>query len=574
MDRVKGEKEAIFEEVQNLTKYGKENNVLIEDYVMDIRGLERKNGELEEEVEAVHKKIESMKEYHSKEIRLITSQARQFVRDVNDYGVTGGGKDGSGQGHNKSGTLDLKSFRFDLGDTNLEINPAMNEYAQDTPEDLTSGKGQRSKSKRRSTGYGVGGHSVSSNPNARKIGSEKLKESSGVLVPTLQTENVVSGPGYENLRSEKGDFVLISRNEDKIKDFNILMLKELNLTSTTVLNLVSREITALLKKDSVYIQPFIQKADRREGTEFKYYIQVILKSLEEKDLRIKELITSEQELATMVLEYQKIFKCYEDLRRNTNQYCRNFSEKISADTTDVLSMCKGVTTEKLDTANWVKEKIETRYLTNIDSASKNMKKIICDMEAYTNQFEEFFSEAEPSMQGEISELKTLVQKFSDPSTENDNFVSVIDETQWDVKLDEIETGFSKKIGILVRSWDSVKAVLSLGIMRLRQGKRSGDLEIQKLKNLKDEDAGALEKEFIGKLSDGEMVTAELRNQIISKDQLVSERDGEIGFLLQEIENIKISLEDTYRTIDGLEGNIFAVKIGSNLWVRNFGGQRR
>jgi hypothetical protein len=227
-----------------------------------------------------------------------------------------------------------------------------------------------------------------------------------VLVPTLQTENVVSGPGYENLRSEKGDFVLISRNEDKIKDFNILMLKELNLNSTTILSLVSREIAAMLKKDSVYIQPFIQKADRREGTEFKYYIQVILKSLEEKDVRIKELITSEQELATMVLEYQKIFKCYEDLRRNTNEYCRNFSEKISADTTDVMAMCKGVTTEKLDTANWVKEKIEARYLTGIDSASKNMKKIIADMQDYTNQFEEINISDPEGLHPQISELKT------------------------------------------------------------------------------------------------------------------------------------------------------------------------
>lgn len=168
-----GEKEAIFEEIQNLKDYNKQNNALIEDYVMDIRNLERKNGELEEEVEAVHKKIESMKEYHSKEIRLITSQARQFIRDVNDYGVTGGVRDGNARDHNKSGTLDLKNFRFDLSDTNLEINPAMNEYVQDTPEDLTSGKGQRSKSKRRSTGYGVGGHSLSRDPNTRKVGSEK-----------------------------------------------------------------------------------------------------------------------------------------------------------------------------------------------------------------------------------------------------------------------------------------------------------------------------------------------------------------------------------------------------------------
>jgi hypothetical protein len=69
--------------------------------------------------------------------------------------------------------LDLRNFKFDLTDTNLEINQAMNEYAQDTPEDLTSGKGQGSKSKRRSTGYGVGGHSLSRDPNARKVGSEK-----------------------------------------------------------------------------------------------------------------------------------------------------------------------------------------------------------------------------------------------------------------------------------------------------------------------------------------------------------------------------------------------------------------
>jgi hypothetical protein len=170
---VLGEKEAIFEEIQNLKDYNKQNNALIEDYVMDIRNLERKNGELEEEVEAVHKKIESMKEYHSKEIRLITSQARQFIRDVNDYGVTGGVKDGNARDHNNSGTLDLRNFRFDLSDTNLEINQVMNEYAQDTPEDLTSGKGQGSKSKRRSTGYGVGGHSLSRDPNARKVGSEK-----------------------------------------------------------------------------------------------------------------------------------------------------------------------------------------------------------------------------------------------------------------------------------------------------------------------------------------------------------------------------------------------------------------
>jgi hypothetical protein len=129
-------------------------------------------------------------------------------------------------------------------------------------------------------------------------------------------------------------------------------------------------------------------------------------------------------------------------------------------------------------------------------------------------------------------------------------------------LDEIEAEFSKKIGIMVRSWDAVKAVLSLGIMKLRQGKRSGDLEIQKLKNHIDESSGAMEKQFIGKLSDGEMVIEELRKKLLEKDQVLGERDGEIDFLLKEIENIKISLEDTYRTIDGLEGNIFC----GQIWV--------
>lgn len=96
---------------------------------------------------------------------------------------------------------------------------------------------------------------------------------------------------------------------------------------------------------------------------------------------------------------------------------------------------------------------------------------------------------------------------------------------------------------MVRSWDAVKAVLSLGIMRLRQGKRTGDLEIQKLKNQIDESSVATEK-------------------LLEKDQVLGERDEEIDFLLKEIENIKISLEDTYRTIDGLEGNIF----WGQIWV--------
>jgi hypothetical protein len=127
---------------------------------------------------------------------------------------------------------------------------------------------------------------------------------------------------------------------------------------------------------------------------------------------------------------------------------------------------------------------------------------------------------------------------------------------------------------MVRSWDAVKAVLSLGIMRLRQGKRTGELEIQKLKNHIDESSGAMEKQFIGKLSDSKVIIEELGKKLLEKDQVLGERGEEIDFLLKEIENIKISLENTYRTIDGLEGKIFWGEIGSDFWVRNFGGQRR
>ena len=104
-DLISLEKSAIYEEINNLKAQNKQNNTLIEEYVMDMRSQERKNQGLQEESLNLHKKIEQMKEYHAKEVRLITNQARQFVRDVNDHGMSN---------CNSNTQLGDKSFKFDL----------------------------------------------------------------------------------------------------------------------------------------------------------------------------------------------------------------------------------------------------------------------------------------------------------------------------------------------------------------------------------------------------------------------------------------------------------------------------
>ena len=366
----------------------------------------------------------------------------------------------------------------------------------------------------------------------------------------------MSGLGFENPRQQQGDFVMIPRSEDSTKNFNVAMLRDQNIISTSLLINISKEVSDLNSKNYKYLQPFMSKADRKDGTEFKYYIQVILKSLEEKDLRIKELIKSEKQLETMVLDYQKVFRNYEDLRKNQTDFYRNMSNKMNSDLSNCIEFYKGYANEQIGDANFAADNFEKKYYDVSETIKNNVETIFSDIVLYSNEFTETFNDIDiedfEPIDNEIKELNALKERLNDFKGINLEATNNSLDNQ-EEKLDNFHKIFEKKIEIMSRMWKSSKSLISLGVMKITQKLRSLEFESQKQKNTYENTISENEKKFQIENDANKEIIEDLEKQVEDQEfDLKQEKEDETVFLLDQIEDLKNSLEDCYKTIDGLE----------------------
>lgn len=451
-ERISLEKAAIYDEINNLKTHNKQNNTLIEEYVLDIRNYDRKNQSLQEENDNLHKKIDQMKDYHSKEVRLITNQARQFVRDVNENALS--------SNCNANSQVDQKSFKFDLETESKDAENVFNiTMVDDSCYLLNETNTKREVATKHSRKSSNLTQRETNSFNYKNKSVSNIKQDSMINNLTIAGDSI-TGPGYENPREQQGDFVLIPRSEDTIKNFNVAMLRDQNIISTSLLISINKEFADLNVKNHKYLQPFLSKADRKDGTEFKYYIQVILKSLEEKDLRIKELVKSEKELENMVLDYQKVFRNYEDLRKNQTNYYRSISGKMKNDLNSCIEFYKGYASDQVGDANIAAENFEKKYFCMSEVIKDNIETIFSDIVLYSNEFTETFNDVDiedfEPIDNEIKELNTLKDRFNDiGNCDSGRGLDIIENQE--EKLESFHKSFAKKIEIMSRMWKSSKS---------------------------------------------------------------------------------------------------------------------
>ena len=90
-------------------------------------------------------------------------------------------------------------------------------------------------------------------------------------------------------------------------------------------------------------------------------------------------------------------------------------------------------------------------------------------------------------------------------------------------------------------------------MKLRQGKGSSDLELQKLRNNIHENERDIEKKYIERNTQDDIVIQDLKRKLEkSENNSNKEKEEDRRILISELENMKNSLEECYKTIDSLE----------------------
>lgn len=222
-----------------------------------------------------------MKDYHSKEVKLITSQARQFLKDVNEYGInnTGNGVEASivQNNMNKTGKtgFTIDSFRLELeDDMNVFNQLGADDFVTDCKSRATlAGDHNGRQNQHNSKSVGPGGIDKPRTTYKKNLNA-KVDDANGLVLP-LAPGSYVTGLGYENPRDAKSEIIMVSKSEDTLSRFNVELLKELSLNSTKLLSYLGKEIGGLLNEDCKFIKPFVQKSDRKEGSDIKYYMQVI-----------------------------------------------------------------------------------------------------------------------------------------------------------------------------------------------------------------------------------------------------------------------------------------------------------
>jgi len=81
-----------------------------------------------------------------------------------------------------------------------------------------------------------------------------------------------------------------------------------------------------------------------------------------------------------------------------------------------------------------------------------------------------------------------------------------EETEFSTKYDDIERSFNKKVDILQRSWECVKSMLSVGVMKMKHSNRNSELDIVALrKNYSEELKDVEDKHHMRKLEGERLV---------------------------------------------------------------------
>ena len=272
---------------------------------------------------------------------------------------------------------------------------------------------------------------------------------------------------------------------------------------------------------------------------------------------------SEEELGQIVLDYQKVFQCYEDLRRKSNDTFKMYGDRIEADTNDIMMINSKYTDEKIGDINFSKVKIEDKFLRVYESINAQVKRVMEGMGNFGKEYEQICE----GIDGVSNEMKDLKEYYGSFTNLGEEVTKMSDDGCWDDKLDEYEEDLDKKTDYLLRCWECIRTIMTTGASKTRQKSRNSDLEIQKIKNAMDEkireteryysERYISEKESLIKLQAKYDQFRFTHDNHTTKNSKAKEEERE--FFLAEIEDLKISLENCYKTIDQIKGTLFYYK---------------